>query len=1020
MLRSIYERLLGTIRTIRRPKPRPRVHTRRLTVESLEGRRLLTTTLLTQNSVSDADFAAPNLTLKDYQIAPPSSPWQFTGIAGVTSNNSGFTHGDPNAPVGSQAGFIKDTGTISQEVTLDAGVYNLSLLAAQRINYQSQPQSVEVEVDGVEVGAFEPNTPIAPITSTNYAPFQTTNFTVTQGNHVIEFLGLSPDTADSTVFIDEVAISPAVDSIADGGFEEPALPLNGYATDASGSAWQFSGTAGIAKNGSDFLTNWTEAQNAPVGTQVAYLQETGSMTQTDFVDAGTYQLTFLAAQRAIFQSSYQEVEIFVDGVAEGIVNPVNILYGTYNSDAFTLTTGPHTFEFVGLDPQGGDNTVFIDQATLSPNAVLDGSFETPQLAGGAYTFDPAGSSWQFSGTSGIAHNGSAYTTNNPDAPDGLQVGLIKNNGSISQTIDLLEGSYVVSCEAAQRATNEDEPIEVLIDGLQVGVIAPVGVGYSLYDTPVFTITTAGTHTLELLGLGPAGGDNTTAIDEVAVLPTNDEIVDGDFLAPALPANAYLVAPSNTTWQFSGSAGIARNDSGIASGNPGAPPGSQMAFLMDASSMTYTTYLDANTYDLSFVAAQRANGQPQTAAQNQEIEVLVDGSQVGLITPFSTTYSSYETSNFTVSAGVHTIEFLGLNSPASGSSTALIDEVALSVAQDQFVDGGFETPGLIVDSGQGTYQDDPQSSAWQFTGDAGISGNDSGFTYVTPNLYHNGYTYNNINAPEGAQVAFIKDGGTVSQTVDMDAGSYSISFLASQRVMYQTQNQQIEVLVDGAIVGTFTPALLPEINGSNITYSYSSHETTNFTVAAGAHTVEFIGLAPSSADSTALIDSVTLITGAAVSDGDFEDPALATDTYVTAPTGTPWQFTGSAGVTANYSGFTQNNPNAPVGVQAAFIKDTGTISQSVYLAGGIYNISFDAAQRDTWQSSFESIEILVDGVEVGTATPAEPPVGATKTSYGLYETTNFTVSAGVHTIEFVGVNPSGGDNTAFIDDVELNL
>ncbi len=111
-------------------------------------------------------------------------------------------------------------------------------------------------------------------------------------------------------------------------------------------------------------------------------------------------------------------------------------------------------------------------------------------------------------------------------------------------------------------------------------------------------------------------------------------------------------------------------------------------------------------------------------------------------------------------------------------------------------------------------------------------------------------------------------------------------------------------------------------------------------------------------------------------------------------------------------FTAGNPNAPVGNQVAFLKDSGSISQAVDLAAGTYNLSFLAAQRDKYQSTYQSIEILVDGNEVGSATPSS-------TTYGSYATTNFTVAAGVHTIEFLGVDPSGGDNTAFLDDVQLN-
>ena len=104
-------------------------------------------------------------------------------------------NGDPNAPHGTQVAFIKDNASISQTVYLDAGVYNLSLLAAQRINYQTQPQAIEVLVDGAEVGMIIPDIPVTTnnVTyTTSYAPYQTSNFTVTAGTHTVEFLGMSP------------------------------------------------------------------------------------------------------------------------------------------------------------------------------------------------------------------------------------------------------------------------------------------------------------------------------------------------------------------------------------------------------------------------------------------------------------------------------------------------------------------------------------------------------------------------------------------------------------------------------------------------------------------------------------------------------------------------------------------------------------------------------------------------------------------------------------------------------------
>ncbi len=991
MLRSIYQGILGAFGTNRRRKAQGRARgtqypgsgsrSRRLAIESLESRTLLTVTTLTLNSISDGNFEAPALAAKAYQIAPPSSPWQFSGTAGVSSNASGFTVGNPNAPSGTQVAFLKDTGSIVQTVYLEAGVYNLSFLAAQRGNYQTQNQEIEVLIDGAEAGVVVP-------TSTAYSGYQTSNFTVTAGTHAVELLGLSPLTADSTAFIDEATITPVVDSIIDGGFEEPALAASTFVADPNGLAWQFSGTAGLAGNGSAFVTNSTNiTQNAPAGTQVAYLQDSGSMSQTMYLDAGTYQVSFQAAQRGFDQTNYQEVEILVDGGQAGTIVPAGSTYASYQSSTFTVAAGAHTVEFLGLNSLGGDDTAFIDQVTLSAaNAVSDGSFETPALDAGQYQFAPTGSAWQFSGGAGVSSNGSAFTASNPNSPDpnGTQVAIIQGNGSLSQSVDLVAGSYNLSFQAAQCATNvqsQGQQIQVLVDGAQVGLIAPVGTSYSLYETPNFTVA-AGAHTIQLVGLNLQGGNNTALIDLVAIAPAQDQITDGGFETPTLAAGTYQVAPSGTPWQFSGLAGVSTNGSALTAGSANAPQGAQAGFIMNNGSMSYSVYLDTDTYSLSFLAAQRAKYQ----TQSQQIMVLVDGAEVAWIAPSGTTYTPYQTSNFIVAAGVHTIDFVGM-SPQSADSTALIDQVAIATAENSFSDGGFETPVLTKD----TYQFSPNGSAWQFSGAAGVSTNSSAFTTGSANV------------PDGAQVALIKNNGSMSQSVYFDGGMYSISFLAAQRALYQTQWQQIRVLVDGAQVGFITPA----------STSYLLYQTPNFTVAAGVHTVQFVGFAPASADSTAFLDDAAISAGGTISDGSFEQSVLAAKAYQIAPSGAAWQFSGNAGVSANNSAFTAGNPNAPDGTQVAFIKDTASMSQSVEMAAGVYNLSFMAAQRAQYQSQAQSIEVLVDGALVGTATPAG-------TTYGLYQTSNFTVTAGLHTVEFVGLSPPSTDSTAFIDEVQLNV
>src|SRR5262249_44799543 len=103
---------------------------------------------------------------------------------------------------------------------------------------------------------------------------------------------------------------------------------------------------------------------------------------------------------------------------------------------------------------------------------------------------------------------------------------------------------------------------------------------------------------------------------------------------------------------------------------------------------------------------------------------------------------------------------------------------------------------------------------------------------------------------------------------------------------------------------------------------------------------------------------------------------------------------------------------PEGTQVGFLQGTGSFSQTVNLAAGSYQISFQAAQRGNWNQGGQTFEVLVDGNVVGT------PFSPANSSYATLTTTSFTVTAGSHTITSQGLNPNGGDNTAFIDQVQI--
>ena len=59
----------------------------------------------------------------------------------------------------------------------------------------------------------------------------------------------------------------------------------------------------------------------------------------------------------------------------------------------------------------------------------------------------------------------------------------------------------------------------------------------------------------------------------------------------------------------------------------------------------------------------------------------------------------------------------------------------------------------------------------------------------------------------------------------------------------------------------------------------------------------------------------------------EQVVVGASTFKYDPTGSPWAFTGGAGVSGNKSGFTSGNPPAPQGVQVAFLQDSGWSRQN---------------------------------------------------------------------------------------------
>src|SRR5262249_53343696 len=151
---------------------------------------------------------------------------------------------------------------------------------------------------------------------------------------------------------------------------------------------------------------------------------------------------------------------------------------------------------------------------------------------------------------------------------------------------------------------------------------------------------------------------------------------------------------------------------------------------------------------------------------------------------------------------------------------------LAPASTRVLDSAFETPDVSQQPGGLLYN--PTGTAWTFSPQSGTNGS---------GIAANGSEFNNPKAPEGTQVAFLQGRGSITHTVNPDAGTYTLNFQAAQRPGNQ---QTFQVLVDGNVVGPFQPA----------STSFQAYTTGSFTVTAGSHTIEFLGTNTNSPDNTA--------------------------------------------------------------------------------------------------------------------------------------------------------------------------
>jgi SdrD B-like domain/Carboxypeptidase regulatory-like domain len=337
----------------------------------------------------------------------------------------------------------------------------------------------------------------ATLNGTTLSPIAVTETTTTSSTGTYSFTGLAPGTytiteTQPTGYTSEIANVGSVGGTAAVG-SVSTINLNSNTT---GTNYDFGETGGTSISGTKYEDTTGNGLSCTQSPLTGDIPEAG--VTIDLLNASTGKLVASTVT-----------------AANGTYSFTGLPYGTYDV-AEAVPTG---------QIQTGPTVMTGPTCTA---AIADSGFNCDSVGSGwnAFVYNPSGTSWTFSGDSGVSGNGSAFTAGNSSAPQGNQVAFVQCQGSISQEAsNWSAGNYQLSFSAAEQANfGGSENFEVLVDGNVVATFNPTTTSYQTYETPSFYVG-SGSHVITFQGLDSCGVDSTDFLDNVCVVQHTGQVVE---------------------------------------------------------------------------------------------------------------------------------------------------------------------------------------------------------------------------------------------------------------------------------------------------------------------------------------------------------------------------------------------------------------------------------------------------------------------------------------------------------------